>query len=113
MCLQFLIETTPAESIVTYIGLLASIVLLLLSFIIFCVLRGALQTNSKNIHKNLAFCLFVAQLIFLTALKLRQQLIVSEARRAVDRGGLPLEMGQGAVGGEPRCYSIWNMLVLK
>ncbi|XP_037087761.1 LOW QUALITY PROTEIN: protocadherin-like wing polarity protein stan, partial [Pollicipes pollicipes] len=75
---EFLIETSPAENIVTYIGLLASIVLLLLSFLIFCLLRGGLQTNSNSIHKNLAFCLFAAQLIFLTALKLRQLLIVQE-----------------------------------
>ncbi|XP_043190636.1 protocadherin-like wing polarity protein stan isoform X2 [Amphibalanus amphitrite] len=75
---EFLIETTPAENVVTYIGLLASIALLLVSFFIFSVLRGGLQTNSNSIHKNLALCLFCAQLIFLTALKLRQRLVISE-----------------------------------
>ena len=75
-----MIETTPAESVVTYVGLLASIALLLASFLIFSVLRGGLQTNSNSIHKNVALCLLCAQLVFLTALKLRQRLVLSEVR---------------------------------
>jgi len=40
------------------------------AFICLTVIRG-LQTNSNSIHRNFIICLFLAQLAFLVALKLR------------------------------------------
>lgn len=61
----------------TYTGLILSLVLLLLAFIAFCLLRGA-QTNSNTIHKNLTACIFIVQLLFLAALKIRHILVQQE-----------------------------------
>ncbi|XP_064085068.1 protocadherin-like wing polarity protein stan isoform X1 [Macrobrachium nipponense] len=74
---EFLAEPSIAEDVTTYTGLILSLVLLLLAFIAFCLLRGA-QTNSNTIHKNLTACLFLVQLLFLTALKLRHFLVQQE-----------------------------------
>ena len=63
----------------TYTGLVLTLVLLLLAFVAFCLLRGA-QTNSNTIHKNLTACLFVVQLLFLAALKIRHFLVQEEVR---------------------------------
>lgn len=72
--MQFLAEPSIAEDVTTYTGLVLTLVLLLLAFIAFCLLRGA-QTNSNTIHKNLTACLFLVQLLFLTALKMRHFLL--------------------------------------
>ncbi|CAL4108899.1 unnamed protein product [Meganyctiphanes norvegica] len=74
---EFLAEPSIAEDVTTYTGLISSLVLLLVAFIAFCVLRGA-QTNSNTIHKNLTACLFLVQLLFLTALKIRMMLVQQE-----------------------------------
>ncbi|XP_069162090.1 protocadherin-like wing polarity protein stan isoform X3 [Procambarus clarkii] len=74
---EFLAEPSIAEDVTTYTGLVLSLVLLLMAFIAFCMLRGA-QTNSNTIHKNLTACLFLVQLLFLAALKIRHILVQQE-----------------------------------
>ncbi|XP_063598702.1 protocadherin-like wing polarity protein stan [Penaeus indicus] len=74
---EFLAEPSIAEDVTTYTGLILSLVLLLLAFIAFCLLRGA-QTNSNTIHKNLTACIFIVQLLFLAALKIRHILVQQE-----------------------------------
>ncbi|KAG7177210.1 Cadherin EGF LAG seven-pass G-type receptor 3-like [Homarus americanus] len=74
---EFMAEPSIAEDVTTYTGLVLSLVLLLMAFIAFCLLRGA-QTNSNTIHKNLTVCLFLVQLLFLAALKIRHILVQQE-----------------------------------
>ncbi|XP_076066701.1 protocadherin-like wing polarity protein stan isoform X3 [Oratosquilla oratoria] len=74
---EFLAEPSVAEDVTTYTGLILSLLLLLASFVAFSVLRGA-ATNSNTIHKNMTACLFLAQLLFLFALKARQILVQQE-----------------------------------
>ncbi|KAK4300812.1 hypothetical protein Pmani_027014 [Petrolisthes manimaculis] len=74
---EFLAEPSIAEDVTTYTGLILTLVLLLMAFIAFCLLRGA-QTNSNTIHKNLTACLFLVQLLFLTTLKMRPFIVQQE-----------------------------------
>ncbi|XP_023244632.1 protocadherin-like wing polarity protein stan isoform X2 [Centruroides sculpturatus] len=74
---EFLIEESVAQDIVSYVGIIISLLMLAASFIVFCILRG-LQTNSNTIHKNLVACLFFAELLFLVALKSRRNLVHKE-----------------------------------
>ena len=64
------IESTIAEDIITYIGLVASVAFLTVAFICLSIIRG-LQTNSNSIHRNFIICLLLAQAVYLLALKLR------------------------------------------
>ena len=68
--MQALSEPGLAEDIITYIGLVASVIFLGAAFTCLSVIHG-LQTNSNSIHRNFIICLFLAQLLFLLALKLR------------------------------------------
>ena len=63
-----------AEDITTYTGLVLSLVFLLLAFVAFCLL-GREATNSNSIHQNITACLFLAQLLFLIALKTRHSIV--------------------------------------
>lgn len=64
-------EPTLIEDVVTYIGLVASVVFLAVAFICLSLISGQQQTNSNSIHRNFVVCLLLAQLLFLLALKLR------------------------------------------
>ena len=68
--LMALTEPSLAEDVVTYVGLVASVVFLTAAFVCLSIIRG-LQTNSNSIHRNFVICLLLAQLVFLLALKLR------------------------------------------
>uniref|UniRef100_T1IKX4 Cadherin EGF LAG seven-pass G-type receptor 1 n=1 Tax=Strigamia maritima TaxID=126957 RepID=T1IKX4_STRMM len=74
---EFVVKETVAESVVSYTCVISSLVLLFVAFIVFCALHG-LQTNSNTIHKNMTICIFVTELVFLVALKLRSDLIHKE-----------------------------------
>ncbi len=50
--------------VITWVGMVISLVCLALCFSTFCCLRG-LQSDRTTIHKNLCFTLFVSQLLFL------------------------------------------------
>ena len=82
---QFLAEPSIAEDVTTYTGLVLTLVLLMMAFIAFCLLRGA-QTNSNTIHKNLTACLFLVQLLFLAALKIRHFLVQQEVKKVLLNG---------------------------
>ncbi|RXG51616.1 Protocadherin-like wing polarity protein stan [Armadillidium vulgare] len=73
----FLAKPSVAEDVTTYTGLILSLVLLMVSFIAFCLLKGA-PTNSNTIHKNITASLFIVQILFLVALKKRYYLISQE-----------------------------------
>ena len=75
--LQFLAEPSRAENITTYTGLVLSLIFLSIAFVAFCVL-GKEATNSNSIHQNITACLFIAQLLFLIALKTRRSLVTLE-----------------------------------
>lgn len=72
-------EESLALSVVSYLGLISSIAVLLLTFFILSIIRG-LRTNSNDIHKNIVICLLAVQLLFLIALKFRDPLIQREVR---------------------------------
>ncbi|CAL1293860.1 unnamed protein product [Larinioides sclopetarius] len=74
---EYFMEESTAQDVVSYLGIVISLLMLLAAFLIFCLLRGP-QTNSNNIHKNLVACIFLAQLLFLIALKLRRPLVQRE-----------------------------------
>ncbi|XP_035231471.1 protocadherin-like wing polarity protein stan isoform X2 [Stegodyphus dumicola] len=74
---EYFMEESTAQDVVSYLGIVISLLMLLAAFLIFCLLRGP-QTNSNNIHKNLVACIFIAQLLFLIALKLRRPLVQRE-----------------------------------
>ncbi|XP_076313585.1 protocadherin-like wing polarity protein stan isoform X2 [Tachypleus tridentatus] len=74
---EYFAEESVAQDVISYIGMILSLLLLLAAFIVFCMLRG-LQTNSNTIHKNLVACVFIAELIFLLALKMRSTLVKEE-----------------------------------
>ncbi|KAB7505845.1 Cadherin EGF LAG seven-pass G-type receptor 1 [Armadillidium nasatum] len=74
---EFLAKPSVAEDVTTYTGLILSLVLLMISFIAFCLLKGA-PTNSNTIHKNITASLFIVQILFLVALKKRYYLISQE-----------------------------------
>lgn len=64
-------EPTLVEDVVTYIGLVASLIFLTVAFVCLSLIRGHQQTNSNSIHRNLVISLLLAQLLYLLALKLR------------------------------------------
>ncbi|GFV09493.1 protocadherin-like wing polarity protein stan [Trichonephila clavipes] len=74
---EYFMEESTAQDVVSYLGIVISLLMLLAAFLIFCLLRGP-QTNSNTIHKNLVACIFLAQLLFLIALKLRRPLVQRE-----------------------------------
>ncbi|XP_060590681.1 adhesion G protein-coupled receptor L3-like isoform X2 [Ruditapes philippinarum] len=51
-------------SYITYVGIIISIICLVMSWITFVCLRS-IQGERNSIHKNLAFCLFIAEVLFL------------------------------------------------
>lgn len=68
---------------VTYIGLVASVVFLTVAFICLSLIRGQQQTNSNSIHRNFVVCLLLAQLLFLLALKLRGTVQHHEVKESI------------------------------
>ncbi|XP_064483474.1 protocadherin-like wing polarity protein stan [Ornithodoros turicata] len=71
---EHLVEVGMVEDILSWVGLLWALIMLLLTWLVLSVLRGA-STNSNSIHRNLVGCLFAALLLFLLALKLRALLL--------------------------------------
>ncbi|XP_077598691.1 adhesion G protein-coupled receptor L3-like isoform X4 [Stigmatopora nigra] len=58
--------------VITWVGILLSLVCLLVSFFTFCFFRG-LQSDRNTIHKNLCICLFIAELLFLVGINRADQ----------------------------------------
>jgi len=63
--------------VVSYSGVITSLVLLAITLFLLSVIRG-LETNSNSIHRNLVLSLFLAELIFLIALRIRGILVQKE-----------------------------------
>lgn len=74
---QLFVPESTTQHIVSYVCIITSLLLLAITFAILSIIRG-LQTNSNSIHRNLICCLFMAELLFLLALKLRGPLIQRE-----------------------------------
>ncbi|XP_061665258.1 adhesion G protein-coupled receptor L3-like isoform X2 [Syngnathoides biaculeatus] len=53
--------------VITWVGILLSLVCLLVSLFTFCFFRG-LQSDRNTIHKNLCICLFIAESLFLVGI---------------------------------------------
>ncbi|XP_067133004.1 protocadherin-like wing polarity protein stan isoform X2 [Centruroides vittatus] len=63
-----LVMESGSQGAFSYFGILLSLIMLLTTLTVFCLLQGN-ETNSNTIHKNLVSSIFVADLIFLIALK--------------------------------------------
>ncbi|KAM4807574.1 adhesion G protein-coupled receptor L3 [Rhinophrynus dorsalis] len=68
--------------VVTWIGILLSLVCLLICIFTFCLFRG-LQSDRNTIHKNLCISLFVAELLFLIGIHRTDQPIACAAFAAL------------------------------
>lgn len=73
-------EPTLLEDLVTWIAFCLSIPTLLCVLVGLSILRGGAQTNSNSIHRNLVICVFLAEIVFLVALKGRRFMVQSEVR---------------------------------
>ncbi|XP_049590451.1 adhesion G protein-coupled receptor L3 isoform X15 [Syngnathus scovelli] len=58
--------------VITWVGILLSLVCLLVSLFTFCFFRG-LQSDRNTIHKNLCLCLFIAESLFLIGINRADQ----------------------------------------
>nr|XP_061810986.1 adhesion G protein-coupled receptor L3-like isoform X2 [Nerophis lumbriciformis] len=58
--------------VITWVGILLSLVCLLVSLFTFCFFRG-LQSDRNTIHKNLCICLFIAESLFLVGINRADQ----------------------------------------
>lgn len=74
---QALFQETEEQNIISYISLSLSCGTLLLTLLILSSIRG-FSTNSNNIHKNIVFCLLMTNVLFLIALKFRDDLVQRE-----------------------------------
>ncbi|XP_006754287.1 PREDICTED: adhesion G protein-coupled receptor E2 [Myotis davidii] len=60
-------EEDPAQAVITYVGLSLSLLCLLLAALTFLLCK-AIQNISTSLHLQLSICLFLAHLLFLTAI---------------------------------------------
>lgn len=74
---QALFQESEEQSIISYIGLSMSCAILVLTLVILSGIRG-FSTNSNNIHRNIVMCILMANLLFLIALKFRDDLVQRE-----------------------------------
>lgn len=75
--LEYVPEPSLLEDVTSYSAFMIALPLLLATLFILALIRGA-GTNSNSIHKNLVFCVFVAELLYLIALKARGPLVSNE-----------------------------------
>ncbi|XP_052128982.1 protocadherin-like wing polarity protein stan isoform X1 [Frankliniella occidentalis] len=75
--LDYIPEPSDLEDAATWLGFTFALPLLLTALIILAFIRG-LETNSNSIHKNLVFCVFLAETIYFAALKARRSLVIHE-----------------------------------
>ena len=60
-------EEDPTLTVITYVGLSLSLLCLLLTALTFLLCK-AIQNTSTSLHLQLSLCLFLAHLLFLTAI---------------------------------------------
>ncbi|XP_033222286.1 protocadherin-like wing polarity protein stan isoform X3 [Belonocnema kinseyi] len=75
--LEYVPEPSLLEDVTSYSAFMLALPLLLSALLILALIRGT-ATNSNSIHKNLVFCVFVGELLYLVALKARNPLIANE-----------------------------------
>lgn len=66
--------------VITWVGILLSLVCLLISLFTFCFFRG-LQSDRNTIHKNLCVSLFIAESLFLVGINRGDQPVSPRTRR--------------------------------
>ncbi|CAB3374160.1 Hypothetical predicted protein [Cloeon dipterum] len=67
--IKYVPEPSLIEDLVTWLAFCLALPTLLCVLVGLSILRGGAQTNSNSIHLNLVICVFLAQLVFLVALK--------------------------------------------
>ncbi|XP_012235255.2 protocadherin-like wing polarity protein stan [Linepithema humile] len=75
--LEYVPEPSLLEDVTSYSAFMLALPLLLTALLILALIRGG-STNSNSIHKNLVLCVFVAEILYLIALKARNPLISNE-----------------------------------
>ncbi|XP_037874856.1 protocadherin-like wing polarity protein stan [Bombyx mori] len=75
---EFIPEPSLLESVTSYTAFSISLPLLLTSWAALCLIRGGAATVSNSIHKHLIFSVFMAELLYLIALKARTSLVQNE-----------------------------------
>nr|XP_018907159.1 PREDICTED: protocadherin-like wing polarity protein stan isoform X2 [Bemisia tabaci] len=73
---EFVLETSPLEDAVTWLGFALTIIALTFSSMVLSLLKA--RTNSSSIFTNQAFCLLITQTIFLLLLKGRAEMVANE-----------------------------------
>ncbi|KAG6465472.1 hypothetical protein O3G_MSEX015170, partial [Manduca sexta] len=76
--IEFIPEPSLLESVTSYTAFSISLPLLLTTWAALCLMRGGAATVSNTIHKHLIFCVFMAELLYLIALKARTSLVQNE-----------------------------------
>ncbi|KAJ8731807.1 hypothetical protein PYW08_014537 [Mythimna loreyi] len=76
--IEFIPEPSLLESVTSYTAFSISLPLLLTTWTALCLMRGGAATVSNSIHKHLIFCVFMAELLYLIALKARSSLVQNE-----------------------------------
>ncbi|XP_041976162.1 protocadherin-like wing polarity protein stan isoform X2 [Aricia agestis] len=76
--IELIPEPSLLESVSSYTGFSISLPLLAWTWLALCLMRGGAATVSNSIHKHLIFCVFMAELIYLVALKARSSLVQNE-----------------------------------
>lgn len=78
LCSQFIPEPSLLESVTSYTAFSISLPLLATTWAALCLMRGGAATVSNSIHKHLMFSVFMAELLYLIALKARSSLVQNE-----------------------------------
>ncbi|XP_013196318.2 protocadherin-like wing polarity protein stan [Amyelois transitella] len=76
--IEFIPEPSLLESVTSYTAFSLSLPLLFVTWAALCLMRGGAATVSNSIHKHLIFSIFMAELLFLIALKARSSLVQNE-----------------------------------
>ncbi|XP_013177867.1 PREDICTED: protocadherin-like wing polarity protein stan isoform X1 [Papilio xuthus] len=76
--IELIPEPSLLESVTSYTAFSISLPLLLVTWAALCLMRGGAATVSNSIHKHLIFCVFMAELLYLIALKARNSLVQNE-----------------------------------
>ncbi|KAI5643827.1 hypothetical protein NE865_04223 [Phthorimaea operculella] len=76
--IEFIPEPSLLESVTSYTAFSLSLPLLFATWAALCLMRGGAATVSNSIHKHLIFCVFMAELLYLIALKARTSLVRNE-----------------------------------
>lgn len=74
---QALFQENAEQSLISYLGLTFATTILLTALFILTVIMGR-STNSNDIHRNIVLCLLMANLLFLVALKFKDELMQME-----------------------------------